>query len=257
MGLCKHRKVTNLFCFKHKKNVCELCLVEDATHQYCVVKSYLEWLQDSDAADGCRICNKPFADGDSVIRLTCLDVLHLDCLNQEFSKILSSDNVEHFKCPCCQAVAVPSQNAAGPLANQVKWILYHSPGAEWSRQFIKDSPPQPVFSSSNGTQSRVVETSIQMPKSSSSPSLSAGLLSGSQQQMDVDDSKVKYRKRHNSVSLESNPIGRYFIIVMLQFQALYRRRKTTVIVTVLIIISFVVLFVNNVKYQKKQEGIAN
>ena len=29
MGLCKCREVTNLFCFEHRKNVCEKCLVSD------------------------------------------------------------------------------------------------------------------------------------------------------------------------------------------------------------------------------------
>ena len=29
MGLCKCRVVTNLFCFDHRTNVCEKCLVEE------------------------------------------------------------------------------------------------------------------------------------------------------------------------------------------------------------------------------------
>ena len=29
MGLCKCRTVTNLFCFEHKKNVCEQCILPD------------------------------------------------------------------------------------------------------------------------------------------------------------------------------------------------------------------------------------
>ena len=38
MGLCKcpKRKVTNLFCFEHKVNVCENCLVTD--HVRCIIK---------------------------------------------------------------------------------------------------------------------------------------------------------------------------------------------------------------------------
>ena len=45
MGLCKcpKRKVTNQFCFEHRVNVCEHCMV--ASHAKCVVQSYLAWLQ--------------------------------------------------------------------------------------------------------------------------------------------------------------------------------------------------------------------
>ena len=57
MGLCKcpKRKVTNQFCFEHRVNVCEHCMV--ANHATCIVKSYLQWLQDSDYNPNCLFCD--------------------------------------------------------------------------------------------------------------------------------------------------------------------------------------------------------
>ena len=51
MGLCKcpKRKVTNQFCFEHRVNVCEHCMV--AAHANCVVQSYLAWLQVNQACN--------------------------------------------------------------------------------------------------------------------------------------------------------------------------------------------------------------
>ncbi|XP_053908435.1 zinc finger protein-like 1 [Cuculus canorus] len=70
MGLCKcpKRKVTNLFCFEHRVNVCESCLVSG--HQKCIVQSYLQWLQDSDYSPDCPLCRCPLAARDTV-RLVC------------------------------------------------------------------------------------------------------------------------------------------------------------------------------------------
>ena len=61
MGLCKcpKRKVTNLFCFEHRVNVCEDCIV--STHPTCVVRSYLQWLQDSDYSPNCSFCDGQYS----------------------------------------------------------------------------------------------------------------------------------------------------------------------------------------------------
>ncbi|XP_068027212.1 zinc finger protein-like 1, partial [Melanerpes formicivorus] len=80
MGLCKcpKRKVTNLFCFEHRVNVCESCLVTN--HQKCIVQSYLQWLQDSDYSSDCPLCATPLAEREETVRLVCYDVLHWACL---------------------------------------------------------------------------------------------------------------------------------------------------------------------------------
>ncbi|XP_072737643.1 zinc finger protein-like 1, partial [Ciconia boyciana] len=79
MGLCKcpKRKVTNLFCFEHRVNVCESCLVSG--HHKCIVQSYLQWLQDSDYSPDCPLCDSPLAARETV-RLVCYDVFHWSCL---------------------------------------------------------------------------------------------------------------------------------------------------------------------------------
>ena len=57
MGLCKcpKRMVTNQFCFEHRVNVCEHCMV--SSHSTCPVQSYLQWLQDSDYNPNCFFCD--------------------------------------------------------------------------------------------------------------------------------------------------------------------------------------------------------
>ncbi|KAF4804710.1 hypothetical protein TURU_005393 [Turdus rufiventris] len=70
MGLCKcpKRRVTTLFCFEHRVNVCESCLV--SAHPKCIVRSYLQWLQDSDYSPQCPLCQGPLGERETV-RLVC------------------------------------------------------------------------------------------------------------------------------------------------------------------------------------------
>lgn len=90
MGLCKcpKRRVTNLFCFVHRVNVCEDCMVNShatvsnlcsklhlicALYVYwpqCVVQSYLKWLEDSDYDAVCVLCSNSLHQG-TVVRLIC------------------------------------------------------------------------------------------------------------------------------------------------------------------------------------------
>ena len=96
MGLCKcpKRRVTNQFCFEHRVNVCEHCMVQkhpkvswikiskilfvfflkivlklDFFFQ-CVVQSYLQWLQDSDYNPNCSFCDQELQD-EPCVRLVC------------------------------------------------------------------------------------------------------------------------------------------------------------------------------------------
>ena len=103
MGLCKcpKRKVTNQFCFEHRVNVCEHCMVKkhpkvsslklainymrfqkyplnwkvfvnksNLLSFQCVVQSYLQWLQDSDYNPNCSLCDQDLAE-ESCVRLNC------------------------------------------------------------------------------------------------------------------------------------------------------------------------------------------
>ncbi|KAB7499395.1 Zinc finger protein-like 1-like protein [Armadillidium nasatum] len=70
MGLCKcaKKKVTNQFCFEHRVNVCEHCMVND--HPKCIVQSYLQWLNDSDYNPVCQLCQEDL-ELDECLRLVC------------------------------------------------------------------------------------------------------------------------------------------------------------------------------------------
>ena len=96
MGLCKcpKRRVTNQFCFEHRVNVCEWCMVQKhpkvsyhiniikcVCNFYeiscktwfffqCVVQSYLQWLQDSDYNPNCSFCDQELQD-EPCVRLVC------------------------------------------------------------------------------------------------------------------------------------------------------------------------------------------
>ncbi|KAH9507220.1 Zinc finger protein-like 1 [Bulinus truncatus] len=132
MGLCKcpKRKVTNLFCFEHRVNVCEHCLV--ANHAKCIVKSYLQWLQDSDYSPLCTLCHQNLSDEDhgDCIRLTCYDVFHWNCLNQYAQRLPPQTAPAGYTCPICNACIFPPPNLASPVADAVKILLQQ---VNWAR----------------------------------------------------------------------------------------------------------------------------
>ncbi|XP_033122140.1 zinc finger protein-like 1 [Anneissia japonica] len=129
MGLCKcpKRKVTNLFCFEHRVNVCEHCLV--ANHPRCIVKSYLHWLQDSDYDTNCTLCGQTLA-SEEVVRLTCHDVFHWSCLD-DFAKELPSNTAPAgYTCPVCNECVFPKSNMVSPVIEALKEYLTQ---ADWAR----------------------------------------------------------------------------------------------------------------------------
>uniref|UniRef100_A0A0B6ZJZ7 RING-type domain-containing protein n=1 Tax=Arion vulgaris TaxID=1028688 RepID=A0A0B6ZJZ7_9EUPU len=132
MGLCKcpKRKVTNLFCFEHKINVCEHCLV--AYHSNCIVRSYLQWLQDSDYSPLCTLCHKSLAElehGDCV-RLSCYDVFHWTCLDQFARQHPAQTAPAGYTCPLCSTCIFPQANLASPVADALRALLVQ---VNWAR----------------------------------------------------------------------------------------------------------------------------
>ncbi|XP_064143888.1 zinc finger protein-like 1 isoform X2 [Loxodonta africana] len=119
MGLCKcpKRKVTNLFCFEHRVNVCEHCMV--ANHTKCIIQSYLQWLQDSDYNPTCRLCNMPLATRDT-IRLICYDLFHWACLNERATQLPRNTAPAGYQCPNCNGPIFPASNLAGPVASALR-----------------------------------------------------------------------------------------------------------------------------------------
>lgn len=132
MGLCKcnRKKVTNLFCYEHRVNVCESCLVE--RHATCVVQSYLAWLQDSDYDPNCSLCGTEFlpADQNQHVRLTCLHVFHWNCLNAWAEKFPPNTAPAGYGCPVCQEKLFPKPNHISPIVDALKAKLQ---SANWAR----------------------------------------------------------------------------------------------------------------------------
>ncbi|XP_072407345.1 zinc finger protein-like 1 [Chiloscyllium punctatum] len=119
MGLCKcpKRRVTNLFCYEHRVNVCEHCLI--SRHYKCVVMSYLQWLQDSDYNSNCNLCNTPLTDEDT-IRLICYDIFHWSCLNKMAAQLPKNTAPAGYQCPMCKGPIFPQANTVSPVANVLK-----------------------------------------------------------------------------------------------------------------------------------------
>ncbi|XP_044536962.1 zinc finger protein-like 1 [Gracilinanus agilis] len=115
MGLCKcpKRKVTNLFCFEHRVNVCEHCLV--ANHSKCIVQSYLQWLQDSDYNPNCFLCCTLLSTRETT-RLVCYDLFHWSCLNERAAQLSRNTAPASYQCPSCSGPIFPPANLAGPVA---------------------------------------------------------------------------------------------------------------------------------------------
>ncbi|XP_046401407.1 zinc finger protein-like 1 [Ischnura elegans] len=129
MGLCKcpKRVVTNLFCYEHRVNVCEHCMV--ASHAKCIVQSYLKWLHDSDYNPICELCSKDLASGDC-LRLTCFHVYHWACLDRYARQLPPTTAPAGYTCPTCKEVIFPSPNLVSPVADVLRQVLA---GVNWAR----------------------------------------------------------------------------------------------------------------------------
>uniref|UniRef100_A0A0N4ZQV6 Zinc finger protein-like 1 homolog n=1 Tax=Parastrongyloides trichosuri TaxID=131310 RepID=A0A0N4ZQV6_PARTI len=122
MGLCKcpKRKVTTLFCYEHRVNVCEYCMIDN--HKSCVVQTYLDWLSDSGYESICILCNLPFTDRDT-IRLKCLHLFHKDCLHAKEISMPEGTKTDSRKCPRCLDKIFPAPNQTSPTVEKLKeWL---------------------------------------------------------------------------------------------------------------------------------------
>jgi len=132
MGLCKcpKRKVTNQFCFEHRVNVCEHCMV--SSHSTCPVQSYLQWLQDSDYCPNCTFCNGPLAVEDC-IRLTCYHLFHWSCLDSYCRSLPPDTAPAGYTCPAspgCSQPIFPPDNLVSPVADKLRSMLQD---VNWAR----------------------------------------------------------------------------------------------------------------------------
>ncbi|KAI9032153.1 hypothetical protein DFJ74DRAFT_701786 [Hyaloraphidium curvatum] len=134
MGLCKCRTVTNLFCFQHRKNVCEKCIITD--HPKCVVRSYLQWLQDSDYEPLCQLCKGSLDQGE-LVRLTCLDLFHTNCVNDACNQLPNTTAPAGYMCATCQTPIIPPDNVNSPLAEIIRSKFQD---AKWAQHILPRKP---------------------------------------------------------------------------------------------------------------------
>eukprot|EP00126_Sphaerothecum_destruens_P003440 Sdes_comp17189_c0_seq1m6363 len=160
MGLCKCRVVSNLFCFEHRKNVCENCLISD--HNRCIIKSYLLWLEDSDFVTDCSLCKKSLKEGD-VVRLQCYDLFHWSCLDRYGLSFPPETAPAGFSCPVCEGPLIPQDNCHSPVANELRQRLA---SASWANTGL------PHFPALQTTQNSQVYSQDEQKKNISSESLS-------------------------------------------------------------------------------------
>ncbi|XP_031620215.1 zinc finger protein-like 1 homolog [Contarinia nasturtii] len=143
MGLCKcpKRLVTNQFCFEHRVNVCEHCMVN--SHPKCIIQSYIQWLKDSDYDSSCALC-KNSLESDECIRLTCYHVFHWSCLNERESALPSNTAPGGHTCPTCYDQIFPSSNLISPVADVLRSRLKKT---SWGRdEFGAILKPNATFS---------------------------------------------------------------------------------------------------------------
>ncbi|VDQ01653.1 unnamed protein product [Trichobilharzia regenti] len=127
MGLCKceRRRVTNLFCFEHRVNVCEFCLtVTLIPHAvYVVNRLKLTLLKNA------YVCK-------SAINVEVfLDVYHWDCLNNYVLSLPPTTTPAGFLCPLCDQPIIPQANHGGPVAEALRTCLSE---VDWAKGSLNE-----------------------------------------------------------------------------------------------------------------------
>lgn len=133
MGLCKcpKRQVTTQFCFEHRVNVCENCMV--VNHTKCTVQSYIQWLKDSDFDSSCTLCGSLLDDEDCV-RLICYHVFHWKCLNLRQQSLPANTAPGGHTCPTCSDPIFPPANLVSPVADILRTKLGQ---VNWARNVLE------------------------------------------------------------------------------------------------------------------------
>ena len=116
--------------------VCEKCMTE--SHPTCVVKTYLQWLNDTDFDPHCQLCRVALDDGRETIRLTCFDVFHWECLDKYARSFPENTAPAGYNCPVCRTPIVPEKNNASPVARACRGKLET---AHWAMAASPDTSP--------------------------------------------------------------------------------------------------------------------
>eukprot|EP01104_Vermistella_antarctica_P005605 TRINITY_DN160_c2_g4_i1.p1 TRINITY_DN160_c2_g4~~TRINITY_DN160_c2_g4_i1.p1 ORF type:complete len:244 (-),score=47.84 TRINITY_DN160_c2_g4_i1:25-756(-) len=196
MGICKCRKRTDCFCFVHKKNVCPTCILE---HPDCVVKSYLDWLQDSDYdLPACSVCKEGVVESNS-LRLTCLHLFHPECLDARCSGLPRNTACAGFSCPDCGVAIRPAPTDRSLLAETVRSYLESSSWAAGAG--LTERAPTPEI---------LNQPAASAPSSSSYTRVSQRQADNTAITIDGNDDDDKYNKRptqhHSNSILIDSPV---------------------------------------------------
>lgn len=99
-------------------NVCESCIVKD--HQRCIIKSYVQWLQDSDYNPICLLCMESVEHGE-VVRLACYDLFHWECFNKwALENHGETTPTSKYLCPDCKSPVFPPKALVSPVADVIR-----------------------------------------------------------------------------------------------------------------------------------------
>ncbi|KAI9357980.1 hypothetical protein DFJ73DRAFT_957867 [Zopfochytrium polystomum] len=138
MGLCKCRVVTNLLLVLFCNPL--VLWIDTSFRPQCVVRSYLQWLQDSDYEAVCTVCKETLEKGE-LVRLCCLDVFHLKCLNNKCDQLPEHTAPAGYACPDCNLPIIPPNNVSTPLAELVRASFAN---AKWAQNILPKKLPTPV-----------------------------------------------------------------------------------------------------------------
>eukprot|EP00850_Spirogloea_muscicola_P001402 SM000005S17199 [mRNA] locus=s5:736744:739641:+ [translate_table: standard] len=146
MVVCKCRKATRLYCFVHKVPVCADCVAATPDHALCAVKTYSEWVIDGDydwppLCAACRATLEPPAPpappppdaaAGATTRLSCLHVLHTQCLLQHLQSFPPYTAPAGYVCPACAAPiwsAKSHKDAHAALYTRLQAVILQSSAA--------------------------------------------------------------------------------------------------------------------------------
>ncbi|ODN03005.1 Zinc finger protein-like 1 [Orchesella cincta] len=121
MGLCKcpQRKVTNIFCYEHRVNVCEHCLMQN--HPKCVVDTYRNWITDSVFSPKCTLCSDDLVNGETVRLLCFRKYCALACLDSWARSLPATTAPAGYTCPVCERMCLfPALNQVSPIADALR-----------------------------------------------------------------------------------------------------------------------------------------
>ncbi|KAF6203634.1 hypothetical protein GE061_001966 [Apolygus lucorum] len=153
MGLCKcpRKVVTTLFCYEHRVNVCEYCMV--TSHSSCIIQSYYRWLHDTDYDPKCPLCETELS-FQECIRLMCYHVFHWSCFKNHCDNLPATTAPAGYACTKCGGGVFPASYLISPVADELRkklstteWgkIQVGCSGEGDSTAFPSNPPTQNIF----------------------------------------------------------------------------------------------------------------